>query len=151
MKNIIALLILLFFSKISFADNLVKPSPDINPIDVVEVQLFALQSNDESDFGIRQTWEFAHPRNKIATGPLPRFTSMIKTPAYSILLNNLKFETKEIFNDGKTAGIAVRIEAKDNKAYTYMWTLEKIIEEGPLNGNWMTSGVSSPRLLAEGS
>ena len=151
MKNIIALLILLFFSKISFADNLVKPSPDINPIDVVEVQLFALQSNDETDFGIRQTWEFAHPRNKMATGPLPRFTSMIKTPAYSILLNNLKFETKEIFNDGKTAGIAVRIEAKDNKAYTYMWTLEKIIEEGPLNGNWMTSGVSSPRLLAEGS
>ena len=151
MKNIIVLSILLFFSKISFADNLVKPSPDINPIDVVEVQLFALQSNDESDFGIRQTWEFAHPRNKMATGPLPRFTSMIKTPAYSILLNNLKFETKEIFNDGKTAGIAVRIEAKDNKAYTYMWTLEKITEEGPLNGNWMTSGVSSPRLLAEGS
>ena len=151
MKNIIVLSILLFFSKISFADNLVKPSPDINPIDVVEVQLFALQSNDETDFGIRQTWEFAHPRNKMATGPLPRFTSMIKTPAYSILLNNLKFETKEIFNDGKTAGIAVRIEAKDNKAYTYMWTLEKIIEEGSLNGNWMTSGVSSPRLLAEGS
>ena len=151
MKNIIVLSILLFFSKISFADNLVKPSPDINPIDVVEVQLFALQSNDETDFGIRQTWEFAHPRNKMATGPLPRFPSMIKTPAYSILLNNLKFETKEIFNDGKTAGIAVRIEAKDNKAYTYMWTLEKIIEEGPLNGNWMTSGVSSPRLLAEGS
>tara|TARA_B100001769_G_scaffold265893_1_gene251605 strand:+ start:79 stop:534 length:456 start_codon:yes stop_codon:yes gene_type:complete len=151
MTNIIVLSILLFFSKISFADNLVKPSPDINPIDVVEVQLFALQSNDETDFGIRQTWEFAHPRNKMATGPLPRFTSMIKTPAYSILLNNLKFETKEIFNDGKTAGIAVRIEAKDNKAYTYMWTLEKIIEEGPLNGNWMTSGVSSPRLLAEGS
>ena len=151
MKNIIVLSILLFLSKISFADNLVKPSPDINPIDVVEVQLFALQSNDETDFGIRQTWEFAHPRNKMATGPLPRFTSMIKTPAYSILLNNLKFETKEIFNDGKTAGIAVRIEAKDNKAYTYMWTLEKIIEEGPLYGNWMTSGVSSPRLLAEGS
>ena len=151
MKNIVILVILLFFSKISFADNLVKPSPDINPIDVVEVQLFALQSNDESDFGIRQTWEFAHPRNKMATGPLPRFTSMIKTPAYSILLNNLKFETREIFNDGKTAGIAVRIEAKDNKAYTYMWTLEKITEEGPLKDIWMTSGVSSPRLLAEGS
>ena len=151
MKNTIILVILLFFYKISFADNLVKPSPDINPIDVVEVQLFALQSNDESDFGIRQTWEFAHPRNKMATGPLPRFTSMIKTPAYSILLNNLKFETREIFNDGKTAGIAVRIEAKDNKAYTYMWTLEKITEEGPLKGIWMTSSVSSPRLLAEGS
>ena len=74
MKNIIVLLILLFFSKTSFADNLVKPSPDIDPINVVEVQLFALQSNDENDFGIRQTWEFAHPRNKMATGPLPRLS-----------------------------------------------------------------------------
>ena len=61
----------------------------------------------------------------MATGPLPRFTNMIKTPAYSILLNNLKFETKEIFNDGTNAGIAVKIEAQDNKAYTYMWSLEK--------------------------
>jgi len=151
MKKIITLVTLLLFSKISFAENLVKPSPDINPIDVVEVQLFALQSNGENDFGIRQTWEFAHPRNKMATGPLPRFISMIKTPAYSILLNNLKFETKEIFNDGKTAGIAVRIEAKDNKAYTYMWSLEKIDEDGPLKDNWMTTGVLGPRLLSEGS
>ena len=44
----------------------------------------------------------------MATGPLPRFTNMIKTPAYSILLNNLKFETKEIFNDGTNAGIALK-------------------------------------------
>ena len=102
-------------------------------------------------FGIKQTWEFAHPRNKMATGPLPRFTNMIKTPAYSILLNNLKFETKEIFNDGTNAGIAVRIEAQDNKAYTYMWSLEKIQDDGPLKNNWMTTGVSGPRLLAEGS
>ena len=66
---------------------------------------------------------------------------MIKTPAYSILLNNLKFETKEIFNDGTNAGIAVRIEAQDNKAYTYMWSLEKIQDDGPLKNNWMTTGV----------
>ena len=79
------------------------------------------------------------------------YNHAIKYGVVAAKVNNLKFETKEIFNDGKTAGIAVRIEAKDNKAYTYMWTLEKITEEGPLNGNWMTSGVSSPRLLAEGS
>ena len=87
----------------------------------------------------------------MATGPLPRFTNMIKTPAYSILLNSLKFETKEIFNDGTNARIAVRIEAQDNKAYTYMWSLEKIQDDGPLKNNWMTTGVSGPRLLAEGS
>ena len=117
MRLIFIILACVIFTKITFADNLVQPSPEIDPIDVVEIQLFALQSNDENDFGIKQTWEFAHPRNKMATGPLPRFTNMIKTPAYSILLNNLKFETKEIFNDGTNAGIAVRIEAQDNKAY----------------------------------
>ena len=63
----------------------------------------------------------------------------------------LKFETKEIFNDGTNAGIAVRIEAQDNQAYTYMWSLEKIQDDGPLKNNWMTTGVSGPRLLAEGS
>ena len=89
MRLIYTILAFVIFSKISLADNLVQPSPDIAPIDVVEIQLFALQSNGENDFGIRQTWEFAHPRNKMATGPLPRFTNMIKTPAYSILLNNL--------------------------------------------------------------
>ena len=100
MRLIFIILACVIFTKITFADNLVQPSPEIDPIDVVEIQLFALQSNDENDFGIKQTWEFAHPRNKMPTGPLPRFTNMIKTPAYSILLNNLKFETKEIFNDG---------------------------------------------------
>ena len=148
---IFIILACVIFTKITFADNLVQPSPEIDPIDVVAIQLFALQSNDENDFGIKQTWEFAQQRNKMATGPLPRFTNMIKTPAYSILLNNLKFETKEIFNDGTNAGIAVRIEAQDNKAYTYMWSLEKIQDDGPLKNNWMTTGVSGPRLLAEGS
>ena len=152
MHRLFIFLTLLIYSTCLLADNLVKPNPKISPIEVVEVQLFALQSNDDkSDCGIRQTWEFAHPRNKLATGPLTKFTNMIKTPAYSILLNNLKFETEEIYNNGKNAGVAVRIEARNNKAYTYMWQLEKVAEEGPLKDNWMTTGVLGPRLLAEGS
>ena len=152
MYRIFLFTVIIFLSKTVFAENLVKPNPGINPIEVVEVQLFALQSNDENnDLGIQQTWEFAHPRNKMATGPLPKFATMIRTPAYSILLNNLKFETKEIFNDGKNASVAVRIEARNNKAYTYLWMLEKVDAEGSLKGSWMTTGVSGPRLLAEGS
>ena len=152
MYRFILFVVIIFLSKTIFAENLVKPNPDINPIEVVEVQLFALQSNDENnDLGIQQTWEFAHPRNKMATGPLPKFANMIRTPAYSILLNNLKFETKEIFNDGKNASVAVRIEARNNKAYTYLWSLEKVDAESSLKDSWMTTGVSGPRLLAEGS
>ena len=55
------------------------------------------------------------------------------------------------FSSEQAVGIAVKIEAQDNKAYTYMWSLEKIQDDGPLKNNWMTTGVSGPRLLAEGS
>ena len=154
MKKVLKLFVVIFIFNQCFAyADFIKPDAKIKPDEVIKIQLKSLMKNDapSKDNGIKQTWEFAHPRNKMATGPLPRFTNMIKTPAYSILLNNLKFETKEIFNDGTNAGIAVRIEAQDNKAYTYMWSLEKIQDDGPLKNNWMTTGVSGPRLLAEGS
>ena len=55
MRLIFIIFACVIFTKITFADNLVQPNPEIDPIDVVEIQLFALQSNDESDFGIKQT------------------------------------------------------------------------------------------------
>ena len=40
--------------------------------DVLKIQLEALKNNNipSTDFGIEQTWLFAHPNNKVATGPL---------------------------------------------------------------------------------
>ena len=116
MKNIIVLLILLVFSKISFADSLVKPSPDINPIDVVEVQLFALQSNDENDFGIKQTWEFAHPKNQKNTGPIEKFTNMIKGNSYKMLLNHLEHKIVEKQLSNLIASYEVTV-LDENKTY----------------------------------
>lgn len=137
--------------KIAISENIVSPSPDISALQVVEIQLFALQSNDiKTDLGIKQTWEFAHPRNKQATGPYNRFQSMIRSPAYILLLNNNDFETKEIKNDGFTAEIAVKIDAKNNKSYAYLWRLEKITEEADLKDVWMTVGVSNPIELSSG-
>jgi len=47
-------------------------------------QLEALQENDEPspDAGIKTAWDYAHPSNQSATGPLDRFTRMLKSPAY---------------------------------------------------------------------
>ena len=61
------------------ADNLVKPDPLIGPAEVVAIQMTSLKHNDldEPDFGIRQTWAFAHPQNRRLTGPLPRFAMML--------------------------------------------------------------------------
>ena len=59
---------------------ILKPSSNIKPSEVVKIQLNGLQKNDLDfkDSGIEQTWNFAHPNNKKVTGPLPNFKRMIK-------------------------------------------------------------------------
>ncbi|MEC7485917.1 MAG: hypothetical protein VX570_04550, partial [Pseudomonadota bacterium] len=78
------LLVMLFAGGIARAADLVVPDPSIAPEEVVAIQMKALQFNDNPspDFGIAQTWNFAHPRNRAMTGPLPRFANMLKGPAY---------------------------------------------------------------------
>ena len=55
------------------------PDPGLSAKRVVEIQVVALQRNDSpsADAGIIQTWSFAHPKNKNATGPLEHFKFMI--------------------------------------------------------------------------
>ena len=81
MIKIIRLTFIVFFLKISFLSaEIVKPNSDIKPVQVVKIQLKGLMKNDlpYKDQGIEQTWEFAHPNNKIFTGPINRFKEMIK-------------------------------------------------------------------------
>ena len=64
------------------------PEPELKPNDVVKLQLLAMQQNDDSDFGIEVTFRFASPSNKIQTGPLKRFNSLVRNPSYLPLLNH---------------------------------------------------------------
>ena len=59
------ILFLLLFLKPSLAD-IIKPSIEIEPEQVIKIQLSALMKNDNpyKDRGIIQTWEFAHPNNQ---------------------------------------------------------------------------------------
>ena len=54
------------------------------------IQLNSLKNNNTpyKDAGIEQTWEFAHPNNKLATGPLERFKKMIYSDSYKILISH---------------------------------------------------------------
>ena len=73
---------------ISQAETLIKPNNNIEPYQVVKIQLESLKImiSPNKDSGIEQTWEFAHPDNKKNTGPLDRFKIMIKGKSYKILL-----------------------------------------------------------------
>ena len=123
-----------------------KPNDAIEPYQVVNIQLTGLKNNDfpNKDNGIEQTWEFAHPKNKKYTGPLPRFINLLNSESYKMLLNHIENEIVEVFKSNNRYGFEVIILATDKNYYKFQWVVEKYYEEGPLKDCWLTTSVSSP-------
>ncbi len=139
------LIILLVFTSISKAD-LLKPKKDISPSDVVKIQLTGLQNNDSffKDGGIEQTWNFAHPNNKRATGPLDNFKRMIKSDSYQMMIDHLSHTITEVESSDKWAQFEVIILDKNKIYHKFNWQVEKYTVDGTLKDCWMTTAVSSP-------
>ena len=139
------LLIIFLNASISKAD-LLEPNINIGPYDVVKIQLTGLQNNDKlsEDFGIKQTWNFAHPNNKKYTGPLDKFTKMIKGDSYQMLIDHLQHTINPLGNSDKWAQYEVVILDKNKIYHKFSWQVEKYEGEGPLNDCWLTTMVSSP-------
>ena len=144
--------ILLFFivTNISSAD-LIKPKPTLKPIDVLLIQLNSLKNNNipYKDAGIEQTWEFAHPNNKIITGPLDNFKQMIYSENYKILISHENNEVTILKETDNISIYKVFILSNDKKKYYYIWQVEKVLLDGNLKNCWMTTRVSSPEFLGE--
>jgi hypothetical protein len=138
----------------ALADNLVRPDPSIAPAEVVAIQLMSLKNNDlvEADFGIRQTWNFAHPQNRKVTGPFPRFAMMLKGPGYDVLLNHKSHSITTGSNtaSGKTSDGAmwrqfdVLMETRRGEILYFSWVVQKVTS-GQFKDCWLTVAVSSPR------
>ena len=125
---------------------MIKPSIEIEPAKVVNIQLSGLMKNDNpsKNHGIKQTWEFAHPANKKYTGPLPKFINLLQSESYKMLLNHLDNEITEVFKSINRYGFEVTILALDKKYYKFQWVVEKYYEDGPLKDCWLTTSVSNP-------
>ena len=146
----ITYLIVIFFLAIMFIvtakAELIKPNIEIEPDQVVKIQLNSLMNNDEPnpDYGIKQTWEFAHPSNKKYTGPLPRFINLLKSESYKMLINHLDSEIIEVFKSSNQYDFEITILGNDKKYYKFQWAVEKYYDEGPLKDCWLTTSVSNP-------
>ena len=146
MKKIISYTIFILLNiSVVFAE-LIKPNNKIHPSNVVDIQLKGLMNNDNpsKNYGIKQTWEFAHPVNKKYTGPLPKFINLLRGENYKMLLNHLDNEIIEVFKSNTRYGYEVTILAVDKKYYKFQWVVEKYYEEGPLKDCWLTTSVSNP-------
>ena len=125
---------------------ILKPSSNIKPSEVVKIQLNGLKKNDLDfkDSGIEQTWNFAHPNNKKVTGPLPNFKRMIKGDAYQMMLDHVSHTITELGSSDKWAQFEVVILDKDKIYHKFNWQVEKYTLEGDLKDCWLTTMVSNP-------
>tara|TARA_B100000530_G_scaffold150865_1_gene94732 strand:- start:333 stop:791 length:459 start_codon:yes stop_codon:yes gene_type:complete len=152
MRFISTITFIILFSTSLLAE-LLKPTPEINPEEVVKIQLSSLMNNNEPylNAGIEQTWEFAHPSNRAFTGPIQRFTQMMYAPSYAVMLDHKKHDIIEVKLDKNIAYFFIELTSTDGKIFGFKWTLEKVKEEGGFKDCWMTTAVSTPMPLSTSS
>ncbi len=123
-----------------------KPNPKLPPERVIKTIIEALGHNDEPypDAGIATTFNFASPGNRQLTGPLERFTPMIKSPAYRPLIEYLKVDYGSIVIDGAEAQQMVTVTSEDGDTNAYVFILKRQ-SDGEFKGCWMTDGVVGVR------
>ena len=152
MTRLIFKLIFFFFIFINFSNaDLIKPTSNLKPFDVLMIQLNSLKNNNKpyKDAGIDQTWEFAHPNNRVFTGPLEKFKQMIYSDNYKILISHENNKTIVLKETPNKLIYKVYVLAKDKKKYYYIWQVEKVKKEGKFKDCWMTTAVSDPIYLGE--
>jgi hypothetical protein len=129
-----------------------QPAADLSPEDVIAVILSSLASNDipVKDAGIATAFNFASNENQLATGPLPRFAEMVKSPAYAPLIDHSAAEVSNISGPGE-AGVIFRVvvtvgsnfpvvEARGQRmAYIWLLSRQPVPDRGIC---WVTDGVA---------
>ena len=148
--RIILFLIILLLAESAHTE-LLKPSPNLGPQEVISIQLNALKDNNNpyKNSGIEQTWEFAHPSNRIFTGPLSKFKNMMHSPSYIIMLEHLKHNIILVSEQANVSYFFIELTDRMGNEYGFQWTVEKVTINGKFKECWMTSGVSKPLPLAK--
>ncbi len=119
-----------------------QPDPEFSPEEVVRIQTEALGNNDQPypDAGIKITFRFASPQNKLSTGPLPRFVGIVRSPAYALMINHADAEFGPAYVEGNVAQVPVLITTPDGEQAGYVFRLLRQLE-APYEQCWMTDGV----------
>jgi len=115
------------------------PHPSLSAQEVLSIQLGACQQNSLPcpDGGIEICFRFASPANRIFTGPVSRFTRMLHSPLYDILLDYDALQLAPANAQGTRWTVTI---TKGGTQRTFLWTLSKQTT-APYAGCWMTDNV----------
>jgi hypothetical protein len=118
------------------------PETGLQPEDVVRIVIDSLANNDQpyADAGIAATFNFASPVNKANTGPIERFTSMVKSPPYGGMVNHRSSELSEVVRQGNSAYLIVRLITIEDEEVHFAFRLG-LQSDGEYEGMWLTEAV----------
>jgi hypothetical protein len=152
-SRLVLILSLVFFATLSLSlraaitekptqPALPQPAIGLLPGDVVSIVIEALAQNDEPyvDAGIATTFAFASPANKVNTGPLLKFTQMVRTPPYGIMIDHVEHEFSEVVLMGIQAYQMVKVRAISGAEAVFAFRLSQQ-QDGEFDGMWMTDAV----------
>ncbi|TAJ52477.1 MAG: hypothetical protein EPN60_03040 [Nevskiaceae bacterium] len=116
-----------------------------SPSTVVSLQLAALRQVDEPEpeAGFAIVFRFASPENQRKTGPLPRFSRLLRTGPYGALVNHREARLFAPIEQGARASVPVDVTSRSGQIYRYVFLLRKNTGE-PCDGCWLTEGVVPP-------
>lgn len=117
------------------------PSPVLSARQVVELQLNALKTVDmpSKDAGFATVFRFASPENKEQTGPLPRFSKMIRD-SFGEMLNHKSARLLAPVQQEDQLLQPVELVSLAGRTYRYVFLLRRV-ESASCAGCWMTDGV----------
>lgn len=120
-----------------------EPDPRLTPEQVIAIQLQALKNNAQTadDAGIRITFHFASPANRRMTGPLERFSAMLKNPLYGIMFRFEKCERSPLLRSGGRARQRVTLTDSKGERAIFLFVLSKQ-RAAPYENCWMTDIVT---------
>jgi hypothetical protein len=120
----------------------INPHTSLTPKNVVQIVMNALHKNNSpiKGNGIQVTYNFASPANKVMTGPVARFSFMIKSDTYLPMINHRSVEYEKYRIDGRVAEIDVIIISSVGKIFGYRFGLS-LQENNEFSGSWMIDTV----------
>lgn len=128
-----------------------QPDPKLSPSQVVGFQLDALREVDRPvpDAGFATVFRFTSPENRAQTGPVERFSKMIRE-GYGELINHRSARLLATIQQGEEALQPVEITSRAGRVIRYVFLLRRV-DAGPYAGCWMTDGVVQPEDAGQSS
>lgn len=118
-----------------------EPNPNLTPREVVRLQLGALKSVDQpyKDAGFATVFRFTSPENRLQSGPLLRFSKMIRE-GFGEMINHKSIKLSQTLQQDGAAIQPVELISLSGRSHRYVFILRRQAE-GEYRGCWMTDSV----------